>query len=366
MWETLLNFNSEIWQLGVHPNGNIYAYDLGENAVWVLSPDGQVKHRIPFRTGSLMYRSIPPFQFSKDGNVFFGAPDGQVYCVAPNGHILWQTMTGQQDPTQTTIPVTSLALCSKHGILAVANSLSEHRPIQGLDIRTGQILWKYKHSKFTVVYDLTTDEDDNIVVTANDPAVIQEWLSTDPSAPTPDFSALPDTKGGAVIVLSPSGHEKGTYPVPNEFCLRLTMPHKGRYYVVGSSVVELKRGAFKSTEGIFALASNGSVIWSSIRKDSVMTYSNHEGFWIQAGTLFYGNDVGQLIGLNIQDGSTAVDYTVSTGRPTGTVKVAKGDDEGLCIIAYVRDITFGWVPQIFCLPPNSLIHISGTRTSPGS
>jgi outer membrane protein assembly factor BamB len=308
----------EIVELGVHPNGNIYAYDFGNSKVLVINPHGELQHAIPFEPNENFIMTVPKFIFAKNGLVYFGGQDGKVYCIDEKGNIIWNVLIGKNKDTNSIQPVTELCISNDEGLIIAVSSFTEYNPVYGIDARTGEIKWEYINPKFKYVSYMTKDGFNNIILAANDPKQSDIWYSTDPDAPDPPFDKINTIIGGSIILLDSNGNENSILEIPNEVGIELVKPDPLHKRLIAICSTYVKEKSLLSPYFLFIADYEGNIIKGKSVDMSmeVLAYESEDNILVDGDCIYVGSDDG-LKKFDI-DGNLTDTYDIVTDKKIET------------------------------------------------
>lgn len=284
----------EIVELGLHPNGNIYAYDFGNSKVLIINPNGKLEYSIPFEYNENFIMTVPKFVFTKNSFAYFGGQDGKVYCVNEKGDIIWNVLIGENKVTNTNQPVTEICISNDEGLIIAVSSFTEYNPVYGIDALTGEIKWEYINPKFKYVSYITKDRFNNIILAANDPKQSDIWFSADPNAPDPPFDKINTIIGGSIILLDSNGNEKSILEIPNEVNIELVKPDPSHKRLIAICSTYVKEENLLSPYFLFIIDYEGNIIKGRSVNMSmeVLARKSEDNILVDGDYIYVGSDDG--------------------------------------------------------------------------
>lgn len=343
-------YPADIVQLGVHPTGDIYAMDLSNFTVWIISSQGKLKYAIPFDSKIIYIKLVPKFIFTSKGTCYYGAPDGKVYCVNGKGQIVWSTFTGESDNIHSLAPVVGLTLTKDEKTVVAVSSFNTHNPVCGINAETGKIEWQYRHPIYTSTTFLTTDELDNVILIANNPDILNDWFSIDPSATLPPYENLKRTTGGAVIFLDRNGNFIDVIELTNQFGLNHVTPDAAnkRLYITGFTYKVEKDGDLVNLTALFATDYNGNLLWDTVDPIiRIVGHTNTDYIFLDGEYVYTGSDDG--VKKFTFDGDLVETYKIYARRGSRSIHHGDYNEKVLYVVGVGEEISdrYGRLQRIY-------------------
>lgn len=352
-WNHHFPFTTDIVQMNFHPNGDLYVLDLSSSKIWILDSQGKEKNTVDFDFNPNYIKTVPAFVFAKSGNAYCGSPDGKIICISEEGKKLWRTNIGTNPENPVVTPVSAMALAYGEEIIVAVSSFDDiNLPVYGLDASSGEILWSYQNKTFQNICYIETDSTGHIFLPLTDKEIVDKWLSSDPSVPSPPIDSIRTTIGGCVAVLDLNGKEVKQYPIMNTYLVRYVKsdPIHQRFYVIGDTYIPKQNGML-GTQALFAFDDSGTLLWDTVSKPSFVSVRNYtDSIVIDKDHIYIGSSESGIKKYDLK-GDIVESLTLFNKKREGVVLIDAADQQNRELYIYGEGETisreYGRLPKIY-------------------